>query len=747
MPISPFFKHATLSAVLGIAVVTSLVAIHARQVNAQGPHLVAPVDCVLSSARYIPISAKVDIVVVGGSEAGIAAAWKAARSGSSVLIVNGNYFFSDDVSAKARYWLEADEVPRGEFSKALFGDLADGQRVLSPAEYKRTIEGLLLDAKVAFHFNSNPAGVLVDDSGKVAGVVTANKAGLQAVVAKIVIDTTPTAAVARTAGASATPWSVDEVTVSRVCYGVTVPGGKKVGKFCEYSLEVPMPGGYWPERCRAEVLLREKYNRVVGQMAHAHRLHMIEPVSIRAESHDDGTDWRGADQLDLDCCRPLGIPNVYVLGQAAGVSREIAEKLTRPVHLADLGERVGTRAHREAAGRPLPSGVSAMALAKMPCIEGTDIAEILTGHRRYLSADLGKVRQPNMAVPVWGDYDVVVVGGGTAGMPAAIGAARNGAKVLVIEMLGQLGGNRELGTAGYWKGYPYGFNQLRWRAAEFFAEARKLGVDIWYNTLSCGAVKQGDRVIGVEVATQMGRGAVLGKVVIDSTGDADVCAAAGAEFSYVNDGDLSIQEASYRGADLYANVLPIDHADVHSLTMHHVLARKAGKQNVWDYYPMLGIRETRLVKGDHVINVLDQIIERTYPDLIAVSWSAYDPPRLSQQRLYLRRPDAAHQARNQARICHIYPLPLAAPARAGRNPGRGPLPFGYPRRPGIGADESRSDQRRLRGRLRSRAGNQDRYHATTGRPGTGSGSSGRDRQYLAGRSPGEMCRNAGTDGR
>ena len=192
-------------------------------------------------------------------------------------------------------------------------------------------------------------------------------------------------------------------------------------------------------------------------------------------------------------------------------------------------------------------------------------------------------------------------------------------------MLGQIGGNRELGTAGYWKGYQHGFNQPKQRAAQSFAELRQAGVDIWYNTLACGAVKEAKRVSGVVVASHLGRGAVLGKVVIDATGDADVCAAAGAEFSYVNDGDLCIQEDSFRALGLYANMLPLDHADVHSLTMHHVLARKAGKQNVWDFYPLVGMRETRLIHGDHVINVLDQIIGRTYGDLISVAQSAYDP--------------------------------------------------------------------------------------------------------------------------
>ncbi|NLY02706.1 MAG: FAD-dependent oxidoreductase [Rhodopirellula sp.] len=585
----------------------------------------SPRRFVRSQAREVRVSARVDLVVVGGNEGGIAAAWTAAKAGASVLIVNGNYFFSDDVSAKARYWLAADERPNSEFSRALFGDRSERQTEIVPAEYKKAIEKLLLDAGVRFQFNSRPAGVLVDGSGEVAGVVTANKAGLQAVVAKAVIDATPTAAVARMAGAATTPWPEDKVVVSRVCYGADVAGGRKIGKFCEYSLEVPMAEGSWTERCRAEVLLREKFNRVDAKKAHAHAMHMVEPVSIVSESRQSGVLGQDAESLDLDVCRPRGIAHLYVLSQSADVRRDYAEKLTRPVFLADLGVRIGNLVHRQTQSRLMPSEVSVRPLDAAAFVEGTDVAEVLTGHRRYVRVDLKTVRQPETSVPVWGEYDVVVVGGGTAGIPAAIAAARNGAKVLIVEMLGLLGGNRELGTPGYWKGYPYGFNRLAWRAAEAFEEARKADVDIWYNTLACGAVKRADRVAGVVVATPLGRGAVLGKIVIDASGDADVCAAAGAEFQYVNDGDLCLQEASFRCLDLYANVLPLDHADVHSLTMHHVLARQAGKQDIWDFYPMVGLRETRLIRGDHVIDIPDQILRRTYRDLIAVSWSAYDP--------------------------------------------------------------------------------------------------------------------------
>jgi len=53
---------------------------------------------------------------------------------------------------------------------------------------------------------------------------------------------------------------------------------------------------------------------------------------------------------------------------------------------------------------------------------------------------IGTFREPAKDINVYGAYDVVVVGGGCAGFPAAISAARNGAKTLIIERFPFFGG-------------------------------------------------------------------------------------------------------------------------------------------------------------------------------------------------------------------------------------------------------------------------------------------------------------------
>lgn len=173
------------------------------------------------------------------------------------------------------------------------------------------------------------------------------------------------------------------------------------------------------------------------------------------------------------------------------------------------------------------------------------------------------------------ECDVLVAGGGIAGIAAAIAAARNGARVTLVEREYALGGLATLGLITIFlplcdgKGtqvvYGIGEELLRLsikQGAEydypkawleggtlkerqqkrfvtqfnpiiFALEAEKLlnglGVRIMYGTLVCGVNLDGNRITAVITENKSGRNAVAAKSIIDCTGDSDICKFSGAK--------------------------------------------------------------------------------------------------------------------------------------------------------------------------------------------------------------------------
>jgi hypothetical protein len=322
----------------------------------------------------------------------------------------------------------------------------------------------------------------------------------------------------------------------------------------------------------------------------------------------------------------------------AAVSRANAEKLMRPLDLIRLGTRIGEDAYAVCASRTTPANPVPKVAAPSGATSA-DVSELLAGHRP--GRDYGDVQQAQNKIDVIDKYDIIVVGGGTAGASAAIGAARKGARVLVVEMLGMLGGTGANGIGRYWKGVRNGFTDeisgSSWKSSamyhRFFTLLDKAGGDIYFSTLACGIVKSGTNIQGVVIATPMGRYAVTADVVIDASGDGDAAVAAGAQHVYVNDGDLAVQEDSYLGdgetdPSNYVNEFGSifsDPIDIYSMTQYHVLNRKYGqRRSSFEFYPLAGIRESRLIIGDYVVTALDQYVKRPYPDIIGIYSSDYD---------------------------------------------------------------------------------------------------------------------------
>ncbi|NOZ21965.1 MAG: FAD-dependent oxidoreductase [Planctomycetes bacterium] len=186
------------------------------------------------------------------------------------------------------------------------------------------------------------------------------------------------------------------------------------------------------------------------------------------------------------------------------------------------------------------------------------------------------VTVPAQDVPVSGEYDVVVCGGGPAGIGAAIGAAREGVQTLLIEALSSVGGMATGAFVGAWMDSPGGpvFDELLKRmldigAAEnrydpvrhhkpgrygFHCETHKpvalkmvkeSGADVLLCTMAEGAWMNDGQVAGVFIANKGGRSLVKAKTVIDCTADGEIAASAGAEFMQGDPEDGRIQHVNF----------------------------------------------------------------------------------------------------------------------------------------------------------------------------------------------------------
>ena len=189
---------------------------------------------------------------------------------------------------------------------------------------------------------------------------------------------------------------------------------------------------------------------------------------------------------------------------------------------------------------------------------------------RRLLDGAADVVEPARKTPVFGEFDVCVLGGGPAGLAAAVSAARGGARTLLVERYGFLGG---MGTAGGVTNFAglYGrrggqvqqlvrgvvdelldrINRLgglndpqdglqgRIRVRSYDIPAYKCAADDWllaagvqllFHAVAAGVVMDGDHVAALLVETRSGRRAIRARQFIDASGDADLAHFAGVPY-------------------------------------------------------------------------------------------------------------------------------------------------------------------------------------------------------------------------
>lgn len=530
-----------------------------------------------------------------------------------------------------------------KFKRMLLGEIrirtkdeAGGRlRVPTPLQVKQAFDRTLLTNDVAFLTGAYVTDVLRDAKGEVAGIVMANRSGRQAIVAKTIVDATEHATVARMAGVPFTPYPAGEAMFTRIVISGEKPSGKIVrvrelpgdysvgvqhrrgvrvqGRAWECTLALPMKDGSYASFAEAEQLARDR-TFTTQQLEAADTLFQVPP------DRATGT-----------------VPHVFVLGGCAGLT---AAEL-RPLAFMDRGTVVGARAAADARKRAKPVQVAVQTSSAAGETRGV-IRETLNGLRPY-EKGLPTIPSAAQALPVWGDYDVIVVGGGTGGAPAGIGASRQGAKTLIVEYLYGLGGVGTLGMIGkYWYGNAVGFTAEHDRGVAklgatvracgkrewWRAENRRVGTTLWFGAMACGAYLENGRVCGVVVATPQGRGVVRAKNVVDATGNADIAAAAGARCEFLGDGELALQGAGVSERQLGSTYINSDwgyvnDSDAQDLWLFE-LRRRLGGGTAWDISQVVGSRERRRIVGAGTVTPIDVLNQRTFPDTIVQGRSDFD---------------------------------------------------------------------------------------------------------------------------
>ncbi|AQQ70864.1 putative FAD-binding dehydrogenase [Limihaloglobus sulfuriphilus] len=612
--------------------------------------------------------------------------------------------FSFDADGKYRY--VRFDIAAKDSRRLLLGEIVieekdygkDEEKVYAtprPMHVKRTLEHALLDAGVRFVFSSYPSDIVISQDGEPVGVCIVNRSGRQIILCKTIIDATENAALARMAGADVRTAPAGTQRFKRVVIGgkpvehesivsarvleapewkpaletVLNPKGEiwKVGPLddwdgtmIEYTLELDMPDESFKSFAQAEQ--KARWATWSGHQFDASPYLAYVPkesIVCRKQAVSSG----GADTVSIDSFRPEGVDRLFIVGGCADIDRIMAASLLRPVNLMLIGEKIGKTAAQSAfALKETEMPEKAELLPQYPARgsrEG-DLKEVLTGLRKSQTG-LPRVTSLERNIPILGKYDVVVVGGGTGGAPAAISSAREGMRTLVVEYQHGLGGVGTLGLIGiYYFGNLGGFTaeidegvralgpkaerpkhdytnvwNVEYRMEWFRREILNAGGDIWFNSIGSGTLVENGKIKGVIVSTPQGRGIVLCDVAIDSTGSSDIAISAGADYSFTSAEHAAMQGTGMPFRNLYdtgkhrlhwysnTDYTFVDDTDMLDVWRVHVGARDFFKTQ-YDLATVIDSRERRRIVGDYELNPLDVINDRTYDDTIEISRSNFD---------------------------------------------------------------------------------------------------------------------------
>jgi len=597
-------------------------------------------------AGAVPVLREVDVLVVGASSGAVAAALAVRDSGRRAMVVSELSYVGEETAGTLNLWPSG--LERSDpLVRVMFPD--DGPWPVLPGPVKHALESALLQATVPFLYLARPVALLMED-GRIAGALLATRTSLCAVRCRAIVDATRYGVIARLAGVPLSPREAMPTHVSWTVLAHDAPAGAEVVQppFHLASADGETDFSAYRLRVQRETPDQDPMAREHAVRASVCGTQLLTTADILADMPDavsvtgSGSLCAAPDRLRDADCAPR--PDLLLLNGLLPLTCGGVALLARSDAQVALGRRVGALAAAAAMERPAADELA------------VQTGRAVSGEYRFAPGffrqTAGALSLPPLAFPSLGRCDVLVAGGGTGGAPAGIGAARAGAKTIVLEALHALGGVGTVGLiATYWFGNRVGFTAeldetvmsvdpvsrehnggLWWPETKAAVYARMLaeaGGAAWFGSYAFGARMAGDRVDGVLVSTPFGCGVLDVGCVVDATGNADIAAAAGAPCRVIG-----ADHAAVQGTGLSPRPTPgvralnsdhtfVDDADPEGVTHAFANARAKFRQ-AFDTSPLIDSRERRQIHGEYEVSPLDILAGRTFPDTVVTARSNFD---------------------------------------------------------------------------------------------------------------------------
>ena len=600
-------------------------------------------EVVASNTISITFLERADVLICGSTLLACDLALRAARAGKrTVLAMERTNPFYEGISC-LRSWIDqadAAAVPallQNVIAGKGTAQAKDGRVYFNPTRAALDIEDALCAAGVRFYYNS-PAVSALGADGRLAGVAFGGKPGLFAVESPLVLDCTPSATVARAAGAKCTP----------------IAGPRRASYVVELSRPTsPSKASFTSSsHLKADVQMHHYYacfdmvlpSGAEGPFAHAEDFARVYEASLEfssklPESRFRGADAylsSGADRLQCEDGQPAGLDNLRVFGPLTVPGNQDGQLLLRnalALHKAfpDAGRTVEDKMPPLPARRPryelLNRGVAGSEEAPPALTHG--LRDPGFGEPESQVAEVAFVPPPPSL-----KSDLIVAGGGTSGVAAAFQAGQSGVRTLCIDSAPELGGTNTVGgVTNLWFGNPtkafsdyykaVGAKNDGLNAPGFFRSLKGVGCQVLMISPICGVATDGRTLRRAYVATPTGLAAVEARQYIDATGDGSLAAWGGCEYTFGGERDemtLWASFASFRPGKPEAMrqfLTPCDARSARDATRTIVAMRRnrtpqGGLHTSPPFY--LAPRETRHIRGGKTVTYVDVLAGRKFAD-------------------------------------------------------------------------------------------------------------------------------------